>query len=353
MRIASRSALRLRVTGTDLHVSGTVRPRLLLVAGALVAAAVLAFCLELTTGDIGIAPADVLVALSGSADAATTFVVLELRLPRALVGALAGMAFGVSGALFQSMTRNPLASPDIIGVTQGASLAAVAGLVGGAGSGLGIPLTALLGGVVAAAALYVLAWRRGTTGYRIVLVGIGIAGVCASLTNYLLMKADIYQAQQALFWLVGNLSGRDTTHIRPVLIGVAVLVPLVIGLHRWLVALVLGDDTARGLGVPVQLARLAVVFAGVGLVAVATSAAGPVAFVALIAPQVAARLARLPSPPPLTSGLVGLLMVLACDLVARHAMPGTELPVGVVTGVVGGPFLLWLLARVNRTGSGG
>lgn len=333
--------------------SAVVRLRPLAVCAALLPAIALAFTLGVATGDVAISVPDVVAALTGTADPGTTFIVTELRVPRAAVGLLAGAAFGASGALFQALTRNPLASPDIIGIAQGASLAAVAGITVGFGGGLGLPMLALLGGLATAVAVYLLAWRRGTTSYRIVLVGIGVAALCASATNYLILKADIYQAQQALFWLVGSLSGRGPEHVGPVAAGVIVLLPAALLLTRWLGTMQLGDDTARGLGVPVQPARLGLLLAGVGLVAVATAAAGPVAFIALVAPQVAQRLNRVSWPPLLTSALVGALLVLVCDLAARRVMPGTELPVGVVTGAVGGPYLLWLLARVNRRGSGG
>jgi len=334
-------------------VSGVVSRRAAAVCAVLVPLVGLAFVLEIATGDFPLPVADAIAALTGTTDAATAFIVHSLRLPRALVGLLAGAAFGLSGALFQALTRNPLASPDIIGVTQGAGLAAVAGILLGVGGGLALSTVALIGGVTSAVAAYALAWRRGTTSYRIVLVGIGIAALCASVTNYLLLKGNIYQTQQALHWLVGNLSGRGWQHVRPLAVAVAVLVPLALLLHRWLLDLQLGDDVARGLGVPVQRARLGVLLAGVGLVAVATAAAGPVGFVALTAPQIARRLVRTPAPPLVAAALTGALLVLAADLVAREAIPGTELPVGVVTGALGGPYLLWLLARVNRVGSRG
>ncbi|MGW6054466.1 FecCD family ABC transporter permease [Streptomyces sp. NPDC055189] len=334
-------------------VSGILRPRLVALSALLAVAAFLLFCWGLSTGDYPIALADVVRALFGSGDAGTVLVVRELRLPRALVGLLAGAAFGVSGALFQTMTRNPLASPDMIGLTQGAGTAVVAGIVLGWDGGLGTQGLGLLGALVTALVVYALAWRRGATGYRIILVGIGVAWICTSATDYLVARGGRFQAQAALGWLVGNLNGRTWNQVGPLAIALAVLLPAALLLGRLLRTLQLGDDVATGLGTRVQPVRLAVLLTGVGLVAFATASAGPVAFVALAAPQIAQRLARTAWPPTLASGLTGAVVVLGSDLIARTLFSGTELPVGIVTGVLGAPVLLWLLVRANRAGSGG
>ncbi len=283
----------------------------------------------------------------------TLLVVQELRLPRAMTGLLAGIAFGMSGALFQTMTRNPLASPDMIGLTQGAGTAVVAGIVLGWDFGLGTQALGLFGALASALLVYGLAWRRGTTGYRIILVGIGVSWVCLSATDFLLARGGRFQAQAALGWLVGNLNGRDWQQAAPLAYALVVLVPAALLIGRLMRTLQLGDDVAKGLGTRVQAVRLTVLLTGVGLVAFATAAAGPVAFVALAAPQIAQRLCRTAWPPPLAAGLTGALVVLASDVLARELVPGTELPVGIVTGVLGAPVLLWLLIRVNRAGSGG
>ncbi|MDW4908652.1 iron chelate uptake ABC transporter family permease subunit [Streptomyces sp. ADMS] len=334
-------------------VSGVIRPRLVAVSALLAVSTFLLFCWSLTSGDYPIAFTDVVRALVRSGDPGTVLVVQELRLPRALVGLLAGIAFGVSGGLFQTMTRNPLASPDMIGLTQGAGTFVVAGIVLGWDGGLGTQTLGLLGALTTALVVYTLAWRRGTTGYRIILVGIGVAWICTSATDYLVAKGGRFQAQAALGWLVGNLNGRTWSQVGPLAIAVAVLLPTALLLGRLLRTLQLGDDVAIGLGTRVQPVRLAVLLSGVGLIAFATAAAGPVAFVALAAPQIALRLARTAWPPTLASGLTGALMVLGSDLIARTLISGTELPVGIVTGVLGAPILLWLLVRANRAGSGG
>lgn len=334
-------------------VSGILRPRPVVLCLVLGVGTFLLFCWGLTIGDYPIAFADVVRALGGSGDPGTVLVVQDLRLPRALVGLLAGTAFGVSGALFQTMTRNPLASPDMIGLTQGAGTAVVAGIVLGWDGGLGTQSLGLLGALATALLVYLLAWRRGTTGYRIILVGIGVSWMCASATDYLMAKGGRFEAQAALGWLVGNLNGRTWGETRPLAVALAVLLPTALLLGRLLRTLQLGDDIATGLGTRVQSVRLAVLLTGVGLIAFATAAAGPVAFVALAAPQIAQRLARTAWPPTVASGLTGALVVLGGDLIARTLVPGTELPVGIVTGVLGAPILLWLLVRANRAGSGG
>ncbi|WP_344917229.1 FecCD family ABC transporter permease [Streptosporangium oxazolinicum] len=330
-------------------VSWVVRPRLLAVCLVLAAATFLVLCLGIGVGDFPLTVTEVVGALWGSADQGTLFVVRELRLPRALAGLLVGAAFGLSGALFQTMTRNPLASPDMIGITEGAGTAVVAGIVLGLG-GLGSQFLGFTGAVLTALLVYLLSWRGGITGYRIVLVGIGVSWMCTSATDYLIVTSELFQAHAALGWLVGNLNGQSWDRVVPLALALAVLAPAALLLGRWTRALQLGDDVALGLGTPVRRARPLMLLVGVGLVAFGTAAAGPIAFVALAAPQIAQRLARTAGPTPVASAFAGALVVLGADLVARRLVPGTELPVGVVTGALGAPFLLWLLARGGRRG---
>ncbi|GLF96913.1 FecCD family ABC transporter permease [Streptomyces yaizuensis] len=334
-------------------VSGVLHPRRIVVCAALAAAVALVFCWGIAVGEIPYSLTEVARALAGTGDPGTELIIHELRLPRALAGLLVGIAFGVSGALLQTMTRNPLASPDMIGITQGAGTAVVAGLVLGWDAGLSTQWLGLLGALATALLVYGLAWKRGTTGYRLVLVGVGVAWICTSVTDYLMARGRQFDAQAALGWLVGNLNGRTWGQIEPLLIALVVLLPAALLLGRLLLTLQLGDDVARGLGTRVQPVRLAVLVTAVGLVAFGTATAGPVAFVALAAPQIAQRLMRTAWPPPLAAGLTGALVVLVADLIARTLITDTELPVGVVTGALGAPVLLWLLIRANRAGSGG
>jgi len=333
-------------------VSARIRPRLVLVCLILAVLVFLLGCLGMTIGDVPLGLSDVLAAVFGGGDFGTAYIVQDLRMPRALTGLLAGLAFGASGAVFQTITRNPLASPDMIGINAGAATAVVAGISFGFGNGLGTTTLGLLGGLLTGLLVYVLAWRRGTTGYRILLVGIGVYAMATSLTDYLLSRANITDAQASIGWLVGNLANRGWDNVAPLLVAFAVLFPLALALSRWMATLQLGDEVAAGLGTPVQPVRLGLMLAGAGLVAFATASAGPIAFVALTAPQIAQRLARLPAPPITASALGGAVLVLGSDIIARVITP-SGLPVGIVTGALGAPVLLWLLIRANRSGSGG
>jgi iron complex transport system permease protein len=282
---------------------------------------------------------------------------MELRLPRALTGALVGLALGLAGAITQAVARNPLASPDVLGVTTGASVAVVGVMVlsgtahGGAGGPLaavGVPVVALLGGLAGALAVYLLAWRGGLDGYRLVLVGIGVTAVFGNLKYWLMTIGDVNDTARAMVWITGSLSGRGWEHVTPVALALAALVPAALLGARSLGALRFGDDTVTGLGVRMNPARGLLVLAAVLLAAVATASAGPIAFVALAAPQIALRLAGTAQPPLLVSALLGAVLTAAADLLARGAFDRVELPVGVVTAVLGAPYLIHLLIRARR-----
>jgi iron complex transport system permease protein len=322
----------------------------ILILAALVFAA---FCVSLSLGDFKIPVIDVVKTLFGAGDKATEFIVNQLRLPRALTGLMVGAALGMSGAIFQSIARNPLASPDIIGVTYGASAFAVFAIVTVGLTGVAVSLFAIAGAVLTAFVMYLLAWRHGVSSYRLILIGIGIGAIATSVTSYLLTKAKVEIAQQALIWLTGSLNGRDWSQVRSMGLTLVVLTPLMVVLVHRLRILQLGDDTAYGLGLRVESSRLGLIVVAVLLAAVATAAAGPIGFVAFVAPPIARRLTRSPGPAMIASGLLGALVVALSDVIAQHAFGDTQLPVGVVTGVVGAPYLMFLLARANRVGSGG
>jgi iron complex transport system permease protein len=328
------------------------RTRAVLVSVVLAVVLFVAFCMSVSIGDFAIPLLDVPPALVGLGTPEAAFIINELRLPRALTAVLVGAAFGLSGAIFQSLARNPLASPDIIGITAGASTAAVVMIVVLHAEGAALSMAALVGGLVTATAIYLLAWRRGVSAYRLVLVGIGMSAFLASVTSYLFTRADITEAERAAVWLTGSLHARDWEHVVPIAWSLTVLVPLTLLLIKPLRTLQLGDETAKGLGLRVEPARAALVFVGVALAAVATAAAGPVAFVAFVAAPVARRLVKAPLA-VVAAGLVGALLVVLSDLVARRVFAPIELPVGVITGIIGAPYLLWLLARANRIGVGG
>jgi iron complex transport system permease protein len=322
--------------------------RVVLVTAALAAVGSLAFALELAWGEFPLSLGDMLAALTGGGHQADRFIVVEVRLPRALVAALAGAALALSGAIFQTLVRNPLASPDIIGVTAGASVPAVAVFVMGASAVL-VPLAAFAGAITASALLYLLAWRGGLSPYRLVLIGIGIEALGTAGTSYVLVEGRIEDVQKAALWLVGSLNGRAFTDVWPLLAGFALLAPMVALLARSLDALALGEDQARALGVRVELSRLGLVGAAAGLAAIAVAAAGPIVFVAFIAPHVARRLTGADGAAVLAAAaLCGAALVLVADLGGRWLFVPTELPVGIVTSVLGAPFFLYLLYRASR-----
>jgi iron complex transport system permease protein len=288
-----------------------------------------------------------------------SFIVMESKLPRAVIGALIGLAFGLSGGLFQTMLRNPLASPDIIGISYGASAAAVTAIVVFGASGAAVSAAALCGALGVAALIYAISRsgpagsRTGSgsgAGNRLILAGVGLAAALSAVVNFLLTRADIRTAADALVWLNGSLNTASWDRAGVLAAALLVLVPAVAILAGPLRIIELGDDTAAGLGIRVDLTRLGVVLTAVTLAAVATAAAGPVSFVAFLAGPIARRFGGKASLP--ASALVGALIVLAADYFAANLAPllldGTVLPVGVVTGALGAPFLLWLLVTSNR-----
>ncbi|WP_205528649.1 FecCD family ABC transporter permease [Desertimonas flava] len=326
--------------------------RSVIVGIVLLVAIFVVFCISISVGDYPVPLADVVPGIFGRGEGRIPYIIQTLRLPRALTALLVGAALGFSGAIFQSLARNPLASPDIIGITQGASVSAVFIIIVIGGSYAFVSTGALLGGFIAASLIYVLAYRRGMSSYRLVLIGIGVSAMLQAVTSYLMTRAEIYDAARATVWLTGSLNNRGWEHVRPVGVVMAALFPAVLYLARGLRVLQLGDDAAKGLGVPVERTRGALIAVAVAMAAVATASAGPINFVAFIAAPIARRLVR----QPLTlvpSALVGALVLLSSDLVARRIFAPTELPVGVITGIVGAPYLLWLLARSNKIGKGG
>jgi iron complex transport system permease protein len=330
-----------------------VRRRARLVALVLAVLTAALLLLALSVGTAVVSLPDVLSTLAGQGSRATDYIVLERRLPRALVAVLVGAAFGLSGAVLQSLLGNPLASPDVIGISAGAGAAAVTAIVVFGAAGPSVALAALLGALVTAALMYVLAWRDGVTGYRLVLVGIGLAAILLSITSYFMTRSRVTSAQDALVWLTGSLNGSGVDELVPLAIALAILLPATAISARALDLLAFGDDTASGLGVGVQRTRFALLVCAVALAGTATAAAGPIAFVALLAAPIGRRLARDGGPALVPSALTGAVIVTAADFAAQHAPGLPQVPVGVLTGAIGAPYLLFLLARMNRGGHGG
>ncbi|MET9776736.1 iron chelate uptake ABC transporter family permease subunit [Streptomyces sp. NPDC006367] len=324
--------------------------RAAVVVSLLLVVALAASVVLIGTGDFAIPAGDVLKTLAGNGDPGQEFIVNELRLPRVLVGLLVGAALGLGGALFQTISRNPLGSPDVLGLGQGATAGALVMIVLFSGSAAQVTLGALAGGLVTGFAIYVLAWKRGVHGYRLVLVGIGMSAIVTAVNGYLMTRADIVDAARAVVWMTGSLDGRDWAQVWPLLALCAVLVPLVLANGRALRMMEMGDDISYALGVRVERVRMLLLVAAVLLTAVATAAAGPVSFVALTAPQLARRLTRSPGPNLAASLCMGAALLVGADLVSQRAFGADQLPVGVVTGVVGGVYLLWLLVTERRAG---
>lgn len=328
------------------------RPWLVLVTLLLAAAGFLVFCLSISVGDFPIGLSRVIATLLGRGEQVDEFVVMDLRMPRALAGLVVGVALGVSGAITQSVARNPLASPDVLGITGGASMVAVflvtvsGGTAAAVVSSVGLSAAALAGGLGAGLLVYFLAWRRGIDGFRLILIGLSVSAMTEAVTTWLLVSADIRDVARSQAWLVGSLDNRSWDEVRLALWCSLALMAVVACVAFQFKPMHLGDEVAAGLGVRYTRVRAVLLLCAVLLATVAVSAAGPVPFVALVAPQVAMRLARCPTPPMVASGLTGAVLLTGSDLVARSALP-IGLPVGVVTAAIGGPFLVYLLVRAN------
>jgi iron complex transport system permease protein len=321
-----------------------------LLVGWLAAGLLCVVTVALMIGNTFYSPAEVLRVILGEQVPGASFTVGELRLPRTALGILAGAAFGIAGLTFQTMLRNPIASPDIIGISTGASAAAVVGIVVLSLNETAVSLIALGGALVTALVIYALSWRRGFAGARLILIGIGIAAMLHSVVSYVLTRAAAWDIQAAMQWLTGSLNGATWERVAPLAVAAVIVVPLLVWRQRDLDMLRLGDDAAAALGVRLRSARLLLILGAVVLIAFATAAAGPIAFVAFMAGPIAARLTASGTPLLLTAGLVGALLVVGGDLVGQFAL-GTRYPVGVITGVVGAPFLIYLLVRSNRSGA--
>jgi iron complex transport system permease protein len=345
-----------RVVVRGLGVSGRLDLRWLAVTGALAALAFAALVASVAIGEFAVPPAEVIRSLAGAGDRATDFIVVDLRLPRALTALLAGASLGLAGAVFQLVTRNPLVAPDVVGVAGGASLAAVAVIVFGSATGaVAVPAAALAGSLTSGAALYALAWRGGLQSHRLVLAGIAVAAFAQAGVSYVLTRGRIFEVADAYVWMVGSVNGRGWEHVAPMALALAVVVPWTFAIARRIDALTLGDDVARALGVAVDRSRLQLLAAAVILTGVAVSATGPIGFVAFIAPHIARRLGRSPAAQSLLPAAAGCgaVLVLVSDLAGRLAFAPAEIPVGLITSMVAAPYFLFLLQRATRIGADG
>lgn len=318
------------------------------VTAVLAGAVVVAFLLSLMLGQTFYSPAEVWGVVTGHRVPGASFTVGELRLPRATTALLTGLCFGMGGVVFQTLLRNTLASPDVIGITSGASAAAVIGIIV---LGLGetaVSLLAMGAALVSALVIYLLAYKDGGSGPRLILIGIGVAAIFDSVISYVISRAAEWDLPAAMRWLTGNLNDAAWPRVLPLAVAMVVLVPVLLASARDLELLRLGDASAQALGLNVERRRIVLIVTAVGLLAFATAAAGPISFVAFLSGPIAVRILGPVGSPILPAGLVGALLVLVADFLAQYAF-GTRLPVGVITGVLGAPYLVYLLVRSSRT----
>ena len=306
------------------------------------------FVLTLLLGQSFTPPGAILRDLLGEDVPGVAFTVGQLRLPRAVMSILAGLSFGLGGVAFQLMLRNPLASPDIIGISWGASAAAVFAIVVLSLKGPVVSIFAVAAGLAVALTVYGLSFRNGVAGTRLILVGIAVSAMLESFIAYTLSIAPAWNLQEALRWLTGSVNGARLGDALPLLVALTVFGGLLIVRARDLEALRLGDDMAAALGVRVGRTRVLILIAAVGMIAAATAVTGPIAFVAFLSGPIARALNH-GRTTLLGAGLVGAVIVLGGDHAGAYAFADLNLPVGVVTGAFGAPFLLWLLARGRTT----
>ena len=328
------------------RLSARVHLPVILKCSALFAAAVLAGVLSLFLGAVELPASAVWQTLRGHGTDGMEFVVYTVRFPRTLTAAGVGACLGISGALFQRLARNPLASPDIIGFETGAATGALLAIIVFGGAGFAVGAGAVLMGLVTAIVVYLLAYKRGIHSYRLILVGIGLAAVLVAINDYLIIKADIFDAQRAIAWLIGSLNGRDWGHVQVVWLALLLLGPVSMLLGRHLALLEMGNDVAESLGVRAGRSQPAVMVCGVMLASIAVVVAGPIAFIALVAPQIAFRATGSAGLTILPAACTGAMLLTAADVLVR-SLP-IELPVGVVTALVGAPYLIWLFVRTAR-----
>ncbi len=307
------------------------------------------FALTLSLGQSFTPAGDVIRVLLGENVPGAAFTVGQLRLPRAVLSVLAGLSFGLGGVAFQIMLRNPLASPDIIGISSGASAAAVFAIVVLSLKGPIVSVVAVAAGLAVALMVYGLSSRNGVAGTRLILVGIGVSAMLESIIAYILSQAPAWSLQEAIRWLTGSVNGAQLGQAAPLLLALGIFGGLLLGRARDLEALRLGDDTAAALGVGVSRTRIMIIVAAVGMIASATAVTGPIAFVAFLSGPIAARIVGNAGSVLIPAALVGAVLVLAGDYVGQFLLP-SRYPVGVVTGALGAPYLIYLIVRVNRTG---
>jgi len=292
---------------------------------------------------------DVIAVLAGEEIRGASFAINTIRLPRMVAGLLAGFAFGIAGYTFQTMLRNPLANPNVIGVTSGSSAAAVFCIIVLQSSKAVTSLVSVIAGLLTVLIIYVLARGTSFSIGRLILVGIGIQAMCNAMITYLMLIGEEHNLPAAVRWLTGSLNGVKLEELPLLVITCLIFVPSICLLGRPLMMLELGEQSATTLGVRTDLVRVLLIVSAVVLAAIATAITGPIASVAFLAGPIASRLVGIGTANSIPAGLVGAALVLAADLAGQFATP-VKFPVGIITGIIGAPYLLFLLIQMNRRG---
>ena len=292
---------------------------------------------------------EVIRSLSGERIAGVTFAVNTIRLPRMLAGLFAGFAFGVAGYIFQTMLRNPLANPNVLGITSGSSAAAVLCITMFHTSNAVVSFASVIAGLITVVFMYLLSRGKSFSIGRLILIGIGIQAILDAVISYLLLIGSQQDIPAALRWLNGSLNGSKIDELPPLIITVVIFTPIVLMLGKQLNILELGEQMASSLGVSTDKTRVLLIVSSVFMIAIATATTGPIAFVSFLAGPIANRLVGTGFSNILPAGLVGASLVLVADLVGQFAFV-YRFPVGVITGLLGAPYLILLLIRMNRKG---
>ncbi|UFT99568.1 iron chelate uptake ABC transporter family permease subunit [Radiobacillus kanasensis] len=325
------------------------RRRWILVTGLLTILLCALCCAMLLLGSTIYPLIDVIRVLLGEQINGASFAIHTIRLPRMLAGLFAGFAFGIGGNTFQTMLRNPLANPNVIGITTGSSAAAVFCILILHTSNTMVSIASVIAGLVTVVFIYLFSRGRSFSIGRLILVGIGIQAMLNALISYLLLVGAQQDIPAALRWLSGSLNGSQMDELPPLVITVLIFVPVIVMLGRHLGILELGEQTATSLGVHTDRTRILLIISSVIILALATATTGPIAFVAFLSGPIAKRLVGVGFSNIIPAGLVGANLVLASDLIGQFAFE-VRYPVGVITGIIGAPYLIYLLIRMNRKG---
>ncbi|MGO4537723.1 FecCD family ABC transporter permease [Paenibacillus sp. 2TAB19] len=325
------------------------RRRWILVTSLLAVLACILCCVMLLLGSTIYPIKDVVRALSGEQIKGVSFAVNTIRLPRMLAGLFAGFAFGIAGYTFQTMLRNPLANPNVIGITSGSSAAAVFCITVLQTSGAVISVASVVAGLATVILIYILSRGKTFSIGRLILIGIGIQAMLDAFISYLLLVSAEQDVPAALRWLTGSLNGSQMDELPPLVITIIIFAPIIILLGKHLSILELGEQSATSLGVSTDRTRIALIVSSVIIIAIATATTGPIAFVSFLAGPIAKRLVGIGFSGVIPAGLVGVNLVLASDLIGQFAFE-YRFPVGIITGLLGAPYLIFLLIRMNRKG---